>query len=264
MYRLIFFFTSSLVVFCISCSSPEEKRINIAISKAKPLESYGNYSKWVKKLNPDANIINLYELGADSALVVLNKCSGLIVSGGADVYPEWYNRLADTNRCGNFDRYRDTLEIKLVQLAFDKKMPVLGICRGMQIINVALGGSLIIDIPTDVGTEVVLRQENWKNCFHEITIDKKSNLFQIVNTKSGLVNSNHHQCVSRLADGLKISSVAEDDVIESFEWQNSNNKSFLIGVQWHPERLDTVNSILSLTILDKFLRESYLYRSNRQ
>lgn len=258
MYRL--FLLSLLSIFLLSsCEHTQDKNLTIAISKAKPLKYYGNYSKWVKKAAPDAKIINMYELGVDSALAALEYCDGLIISGGADVYPEWYGKLADTARCGSFDRYRDTLEIKLIKKAIENKLPLLGICRGEQIINVTLGGSLIIDIPTDHDTLVKHRQEDWQNCYHRVDLVGKSLLSSLIRQQSGIVNSNHHQAIDRPADNLVITSKAEDEIPESVEWKNKEGKGFLVAVQWHPERLDTVHPEMSLPILKAFIEETKKY-----
>ncbi len=264
--RKIFFFTLlySALIFLLFPSCQNESEITyIAISKAKPDEFYGNYTKWVKKADSDVQIINMYELGIDSALKALELCKGLIVSGGADVYPEWYGKIADTARCGQFDRYRDTLEIRLIQKAIDLKMPLVGICRGEQIINVSLGGSLIIDIPLDHDTLIKHRQPDWQNCFHSVEVIEGSLIAKICSQNSGLVNSNHHQAIDQLSHELVVSSFSEDGIIESVEWKDASNKGFLLAVQWHPERLDTVNPDLSLPIVREFLFQAQQYKAKK-
>lgn len=258
MYRL-FLLSLFSFLFLISCKQSQDQNLIIAISKAKPVEFYGNYTNWVKKNVPDAKIINMYELGIDSALATLENCDGLIISGGADVYPEWYGKLADTARCGSFDRYRDTLEIELIKKAINYKLPLLGICRGEQIINVTLGGSLIIDIPTDHDTLIKHRQEGWENCYHSIDLLESNYLNSLLKKKSGIVNSNHHQAIDQLANELIITSQAKDGIAESIEWKNKKGKGFFLAVQWHPERLDTVHPDMSIPILKAFIEESQKY-----
>ncbi len=256
---LLFLFTLSLLTTFTTCSVENEKLI-IAISKAKPDKYYGNYPIWVHKANSNVEIINMYELGVDSALQVLDLCDGLLVTGGADVYPGWYGKLVDTARCGSFDLYRDTLEMGLIRKAMELKMPIIGICRGEQIINVTLGGTLIIDIPTDRDTTVKHRQEDWENCFHSVVLAKSSLLHKVCNTNDYKVNSNHHQAVDKIADDLKPSAFADDGIIEAVEWKNPENKSFLLAVQWHPERLDSVNAGLSLPIAREFIFQASKYQ----
>ncbi|MCF8296679.1 MAG: gamma-glutamyl-gamma-aminobutyrate hydrolase family protein [Saprospiraceae bacterium] len=252
----------SLIIILNSCSNTakqeetkEIKTLKIAISKAKGSEGYLNYVKWVNLLAPEAECIDMYFTSLDSAIMLFEECSGLIVSGGADVFPGRYGKIADTTRCGAIDFRRDTLEIKLIKEALRRKMPILGVCRGHQILNVALGGSLIIDIPTDFDTTVSHQCDDWQNCFHNVNLTKGSLLEEICKVNSGIVNTNHHQAVDVLASELKVSANSTDGLIEAVEWKNPEGKSFLIGVQWHPERMDTTN-VLSWNIGKRFIEEA--------
>lgn len=253
-----------IAVFLLSNCQPEKKVITIAISKAKPYEYYGNYSEWVHKANNEVKIINMYELGVDSALMVLNDCDGVIITGGADVYPGWYGKLSDTARCGEFDRYRDTLEIGLINKAIEMKMPLIGVCRGEQIINVALGGTLIIDIPSDHDTIVKHRLVDWENCFHQVELVEGSLLSTLCQGPDRTVNSNHHQAVDHLSPQLKITALAEDGIIEAVEWKNAEDKNFMMAVQWHPERMDSVNASLSLPIIEEFIAQANQYKARKK
>ncbi len=259
MNRIIILLAIALIAFA-SCEKPKKAQV-IAISKAKPLEFYGNYSEWLHRSDSNVVFINMYELGVDSALKVLDSCDGLIVTGGADVYPGWYGKLQDTILCGEFDRYRDTLEISLIEKAIADKMPILGICRGEQIINVTLGGSLIVDIPTIKGTQIQHRQEDWENCFHQVNIEQGSLLSAISGSTSGKVNSNHHQSIDEISPKLQVVAWSADSIVEAVEWLNPEGNGFLMAVQWHPERLDTVNASLSTPIMDKFLEEAFRFRN---
>lgn len=262
MKRISLYPLSLLIIIALvfnACHLKEQELV-IAISKAKPDKWYGKYPEWVHKADSKVKIINMYELGVDSALQVLDHCDGLIISGGADVYPGWYGKLSDTARCGEFDRYRDSLEIELISKAITIKMPLLGICRGEQIINVALGGSLIIDIPSDHDTIIKHRLIDWENCYHDIEIIQGS-LIEKLCSEGGIVNSNHHQAIDRISNDLVSSSIAPDGIIESIEWKDPDQKGFLMAVQWHPERLDTVNANLSLPIIKAFIMEARQYHS---
>ena len=251
------------VFFFSQCTITSEKPLTIAISKSEPIDSYGNYSKWVHKADADVKIINMYKLGVDSALIVLNSCDALILSGGEDVYPGRYGEAADANRCGTIDYYRDSLEIGLIKKAIEMKMPLVGICRGEQIINVSLGGSLYIDIPQDFDTIIKHRQKDWENCFHQVHINKKSLLSKVCGSSKGIVNSNHHQAVKMIAPDLKATAFSSDGSIEAIEWKDPSDKSFLLAVQWHPERLDSVNATLSLPIIRAFIMQARLYQSEK-
>ena len=250
-----------LLTLVLSSCNSEQKKFTIAITKANNIESNA-YVKWLKNVNSNIEIINMYSLGVDSALKVLDKCSGLLVTGGEDVYPDWYGQIADTVSCEDFDFYRDTLEIELIHKAIEKKLPIFGICRGEQIINVALGGSLITDIPTQVDTLVIHRNDSW-DCFHSVNIIESSKLNSLINKSNLKVNSYHHQAVDRIAENLKITALSNNKVVEAVEWNNFEQKGFLMAVQWHPEHLDTINPNLSIPLAKKFIEEVEIYNRKK-
>ena len=152
---------------------------------------------------------------------------GLLLSGGGDIAPERFG-LYDQDKAliRGLDPARDELELRLAKLAFEEKLPTLGICRGIQVMNVALGGTLLIDIPGH--SQETDRYET----SHEVFTAVGSKLWGIVGPRTA-VNSFHHQAVEKIAPELKISAVANDGIIEGIEAE----EGFFIGVQWHPECL---------------------------
>jgi putative glutamine amidotransferase len=232
-----------------------QKPLTIVVSKLSP-----NYLNWIKSADSTVNVIDLYELSTDSALKILQTAHGVLITGGEDVYPAFYGKETDTARCDKPDRRRDTLEMALIKKAFDLKMPVFGICRGQQIINVVLGGTLIVDIPADLGTSIQHRCIDYLNCLHRITVADSSKLKHISGVKEGLVNSNHHQAIDQIAAGLKPVAFSDDNVIEAVEWKKPEGKSFLLAVQWHPERL-TQNRGMSEPLSKQFLAEAGKFRN---
>ena len=232
-----------LVIY--SCREPARKpdKIRIALSKGSPDTSYANYYNWVKNLDSSAVCIDLYAIPIDSALELFKTCSGLIVTGGTDISPAYYNKAFDTVRCWPIDNHRDQLEIRLIDSAISWVKPILGICRGHQMLNVALGGSLIVDIPEDKGTAVLHQCEDYLTCFHPVRLDQRSMLYSITQLREGMTNTNHHQAVNDLAPVFKASAYSSDGLIEALEWQDTLKKPFLIGVQWHPERMDLDNPL---------------------
>jgi len=134
----------------------------------------------------------------------------LLLSGGNDIYPAWYGKEADTARCGVFNRKRDTLEMKALELAIKKHMPVMGICRGMQLVNVHLGGTLYVDLPEDIGSETLHRGEGdgWKQ--HLVYSDREFFPLEDFSAQPQLVATNHHQGIDRLAEGLRIIARSSD------------------------------------------------------
>ncbi|HPS63844.1 MAG TPA: gamma-glutamyl-gamma-aminobutyrate hydrolase family protein, partial [Bacteroidales bacterium] len=227
----------------------------IAISKASP-----NYVNWLKRSDPGVVTLDLYKLKVADAVEKLAGCSALLVTGGEDVFPGRYGKITDTSRCTEMNPYRDSLEIALIQAALARKMPVAGVCRGEQIINVALGGTLVIDLPADVGKKVTHQCDDYLHCFHGVRVMAGRLLPAICRVDSGTVTTNHHQAVERLAPGLAAGAFSGDGVVESIEWENPGGKSFLVAVQWHPERMEASNP-LSGPLADEFLRQAALYSS---
>ncbi len=246
-----------LITGCIDAIQKDSGSIKIAITKTNDY-----YSALVERNGDNTEWVNLYGLQIDSAIIVLQQCDGLLVTGGEDVYPGLYGKLYDTARCEGFDRYRDSLELASIAIALEKKMPVFGICRGLQILNVALDGTLIIDIPTDFDTLVKHRFNDGKKCFHVVTTVPNTLIYKLSNVFTDTVNSAHHQGIDHLGNGLKISAFAGDSLPEAIEWANRNNKGFLMATQWHPERLDPDHP-LSKNLAVAFLHEAEVYHQNQ-
>jgi putative glutamine amidotransferase len=251
------------ILYCLTgCGGKaEEIPVNIALSKGSPAESYANYYDWVNSLDSSANCLDMYDMPMNSALILLKSCSGLILTGGTDINPALYDQPGDTLKCTTTDDYLDQLELRLIDSAMAWGMPMLGICRGHQMMNVAFGGSLIIDIPTMFDTTVSHRCENYMTCFHPVEIENGSMLSNITGLQNGTVNSNHHQGIKELSPELKIVAYSPDGLPESVEWADPVNKPFLLGVQWHPERLGNENP-LSGKVGQKFLEECRKYKRN--
>ncbi|MBK7213035.1 MAG: gamma-glutamyl-gamma-aminobutyrate hydrolase family protein [Bacteroidales bacterium] len=131
-----------VAILLISCgkSSMKHRPIKLALSSATD-----NYINWIHRIDSTVVIYDLKNLKPDSAISILKKCDGLLLTGGEDVFPGFYGQISDTARCET-NIVRDSLEFYLITKAEKLKLPILGICRGLQIMNVAHGGKLIIDI----------------------------------------------------------------------------------------------------------------------
>jgi putative glutamine amidotransferase len=232
----------------IACNH-KRPQVVIAISKATP-----NYVKWLKRADSLVQTVSLYSLPVDSALAVLDRCNGLLLTGGEDVYPGIYGRENDTARCDSFDHYRDTLEINLILRALERRMPVFGVCRGEHILNAVFGGEQFIDLPHDFDTSVLHRCTDYLTCFHTIYVERNSLLHSICLCDSSQVTSNHHQGIRVLAPGLKANSFAPDGLMEGIELEEPEGESFLLAVQWHPERMEAGNP-LSGPLAIEFIRQ---------
>ncbi len=162
------------------------------------------------------------------------ELDGLVLQGGADVSPECYGQTALAPEWAG-DRVRDRYEIEMLwEFVFQKK-PVLGICRGCQLINVAFGGSLWQDIATQInGAAVHNDAEAYDSHIHPIAIERGSGLSRLYpGLETALVNSLHHQSVDKLGNGLVVEARSpRDGVVEAIRWTGA---SHVVGVQWHPE-----------------------------
>ncbi len=249
----------TIIIFLIaSCHRRPDKTV-IALSYVYGDTATNSYVKWLKNVDPDVGYVVMYDLSEDSVDMVFRDCSGLLLTGGVDVYPGVYGKEYDTARCGSFNRRRDSLEFKLIKTAMERRMPILGICRGEQILNVAEGGTLYIDIPTDINTMIKHRCKDWKSCYHMVKLLPDNLLTEISGVSEGKVTSNHHQAVDRLAEDYRVLAIANDGIVEAIGWRDTTDKSFLLAVQWHPERMDTA-SRLSTPIAKRFLEEADKYR----
>lgn len=174
----------------------------------------------------------LRQAGVEPALIApggprsLEGLDGLLISGGSDVDPSMYGEDRRPE-VADVDAERDRMEAELILQALEADLPLLGVCRGMQIMNVACGGSLIQHLPTTAAHRV----PDVANA-HPILAKPGTRLASIIGTDRKLVNSRHHQAVKRLARGLVESAVAPDGVYEGLEHPG---KRFALGVQWHPE-----------------------------
>jgi putative glutamine amidotransferase len=169
------------------------------------------------------------------AKALLEGLDGLLLSGGPDLDPGYYGE-APIVELGMTIPEWDALEMALLRSALQRGIPIFGICRGMQILNVALGGTLYQDMPSQLGVDVLdHRQESPKyEPTHEVEILDFSYMAEIIDRQSVEVNSHHHQGINVLANALTVTARSSDGVIEAVESCDFSN-SWLMGVQWHPE-----------------------------
>ena len=258
MKKLLHYFSIVIVIIFLT-TGYSSGQVRIAVSK-----SSGSYEAWLQSADEYVVIVNMYGMKVDSALFVLSTCQGLLLTGGEDVNPLYYSKLNELSKCEEINNYRDSLELALIQRAVLVRMPVFGICRGEQILNVALGGTLHTDIPTDFGTQILHRcPPGSQECLHSVKIDQQSDLYHLTGIENGIVNSYHHQAVDMIAPGMKITAVSENGVAEAIERELPLGKSFIMGVQWHPEVLKQ-NPSLSKPLADNFLEQVNKYKQDRR
>lgn len=270
-----------LIPFLFSFTPHKEKTVKVALSKASP-----NYIDWITKGNSSIMIVDLNNMKPAEAIQKLHECAALVLTGGGDIDPSIYKNDGNDENCKDIDVNRDELEKAVIEEAMILKMPILGICRGEQMMNVALGGSLITDIPSfkklkkslknggntwteqavefDLVSgkqnpgEVIHQCDDYLNCYHTVRLESTSLLRSIIGIDTGFVTTNHHQAVLTLGNGLKKNAQSPDSIIEGIEWNEPKEKSFMLGVQWHPERMDTSNAF-SGKLLQRFLAEAKKY-----
>jgi putative glutamine amidotransferase len=164
----------------------------------------------------------------------LTYVSGVCLSGGPDLDPESYGERRH-ELIGPTERRLDGFELALARAADARRLPILAICRGMQVVNVARGGTLHQHLPDIVGDRIVHRQaEPARHPTHWVTLDRSSRLGQVLKRGRTKVNSFHHQSVAAVGAGLAVTGRSSDGIVESFE---ADDRDFLLGVQWHAEAL---------------------------
>ncbi len=169
-----------------------------------------------------------------SAAAVLDGIDCLVVCGGSDIDPAIYGETAGEFFEGPAFTERDISDFWVLDVAIRSDIPTLSVCRGMQMLNVVCGGSLVQDIPSEIGTSVLHRESDGDDFVsHNITIRQEGLLWSLEMMGNKSVNSFHHQCVKELGKGLTVDATADDGVVEAIEM---DGKRFMLGLQYHPER----------------------------
>ena len=165
---------------------------------------------------------------------LLSLCHGFLFSGGLDIDPIHYGEERKST-CGEVRKYRDDLELRAFKKVFASQKPILGICRGAQVINIALGGTLYQDIPTEIPSELSHRQTAPQfSPSHSVRVLADTPLGALTQKERMIANSFHHQAVKGLGEGLVPMAYADDGVVEAFYMPSH---PYLRAYQWHPERL---------------------------
>jgi len=171
----------------------------------------------------------------------VQRSDGVLLTGGDDIDPKRYGKNLPEEilkLAGPLEPERDDWEAEFIAEIFAQKKPAFGICRGHQMLNVALGGTLVVDIPTQVPGALNHRQLDRKTePVHEINVTPGSLLARLAGRETFGVNSTHHQAIGEVAPPLRAVAKSSDGVIEALELKNPENAPFLLSVQFHPERL---------------------------
>jgi putative glutamine amidotransferase len=230
------------------------KKIIIGVTDCSKYEKYAN---WIKAYSLDIEAIKLSE--KINNLEAASQCHGLLFTGGEDVHPRFYNKPEYLKYCHKDDisEARDVFEMKLMEYSEANAVPVLGICRGLQIYNVFRGGTLIPDIPSWEKDKINhAKTKEGLDSYHSSIVTPDSWLNKITGLLHGDTNSNHHQSADIIGDGLVTSAVTEDGIVEAIDQKNPEGKSFLCLVQWHPERMKDQHSPFVQNIREAFVNAS--------
>jgi putative glutamine amidotransferase len=223
------------------------RKIIIGITYCSKYEAYAD---WIEKIE---NVEALKLSYHDNNFKDIDKCDGLVLSGGEDVHPRHYKKseFIERYKLDDVDEQRDAFELKVLDYSQKKQVPLLGICRGLQVANVFFGGTLIPDIPS-FGKFNHAKEPEYDR-YHFVHVDRNSYLSSLVASETGEVNSAHHQSADQVGEGLVANAISYDGVIEGLERLHPEGKSFLLLVQWHPERMNDQNNPLTKNVRAAFI-----------
>lgn len=247
-------------VFIFSMMAQSSGNLKVAFSKGGPEEKYKQYFVWLQQAGNDVECVDMSSFKMAEADKELATCSGLVLTGGPDIYPGLYKREDAVAKCEKIDRVRDGQELMLIKKALELKIPIFAICRGEQLMNVSQGGNLIVDISQDFPSNIPHRLQGEQKAMHDINILPRTWLADFVKVQRGTVNSFHHQAVNKLSSVFVPWAKSPDDIIEAFGWKDPIGKSFLIAVQWHPEKM-MEDDLFSKKLAEKFMVEVRAYYS---
>ncbi len=195
----------------------------------------------------------------ESLIQILSKVDGIVLTGGGDIDPDYFNEIP-IKELGEINELRDAFDIALIKLASARQIPILGICRGLQVINVAFGGSLYQDIISQYRSPLLEHNQELprEEPSHTVKIVKDSFLETITGKTELQTNSFHHQAIKIPADDFLIAATSSDGIIEAFEAPFKH----IYGVQWHPENMTSTNEDM-LNLFRFFINEASLFKQAR-
>lgn len=190
----------------------------------------------------------------DALASMLDRVDGLILTGGEDVAPARYGVVPHA-KLGTTHPERDATELALVAAARDRALPTLAICRGIQVLNVALGGTLVQDIAAERPSGIEHDSKGERSArVHEVLVTPHTRLADVLGDTRVIANSFHHQALDRVAGGLRVSARAPDGIVEGVEWDGDD--WWALGVQWHPEELVEGNERWDRELFAALVREA--------
>ena len=213
-------------------------RVTIGISYRGPHAAYDRYPRALQNaaatLGIEVDAQWLSEKDRDLDRELLERVDGVVLTGGCDVAPERYGKPELRAACFEIDERRDAIEWVVARRAQERELPTLGVCRGMQLLNVYYGGTLIAHLPNVLDH----RMPNGDGfAGHALRVEPGSELAAVTGEATE-VNSSHHQAVDELAASFRAVAWAPDGIVEAYERRDAQGAPFLFAVQWHPEAMD--------------------------
>lgn len=212
-----------------------KKKIGLSYTEA----SFANYEKWFtpEDLGDDLEVVILSFLRNNAEDIY--TCDGLVLTGGVDVIPSLYGGAESyPHQPAEFLPERDDFEKRLYEYSQQQQLPVLGICRGLQYINILEGGKVYEDIGEAANK---IHKKDTSDKIHGVNIRKDTLLYEATGLEKGQVNSAHHQGIhpASLGKNIMVSATSDtsDEIIEGIEFKDKTGKGFMLCVQWHPERM---------------------------
>ena len=222
--------------------------LQIGFSYAPPEGKYLRYGQAVReaaaRLGLEIEAFDLWENAAAAQTI-----DGIVFTGGGDIAPERFGKGDQIGLCKDVNPERDDHEFGVWETARGRRLPVLGICRGAQLTNVAYGGDLLTQIPAP---RAHARTTAGEDARHAVVTQPGTLIARLAAAEDAEVNSSHHQAVDKLAKPFAITARADDGTVEAFEWADPAGKPFLLAVQWHPERMNQAEPLAGL-VFDHFL-----------
>ncbi len=218
------------------------------------------YSDCIERAGGAPILIPL-NLSKDSLRAIYSQIDGLLLAGGADVHPKEFGEEV-LPVCGEIHADRDATELRVTRWALADGLPIFGICRGIQMLNVAAGGSLYQDIPSQLQTDLshtYRKGDPYNLRAHPVEFAPDSRIAQWFGTTTIDVNSLHHQSLKKVAPGLRVIARAPDGIVEAVE---SEDERFIVGVQFHPELLD--DDARMARLFEAFVQSAREYRDNKE
>ena len=198
---------------------------------------------------------------------ILKGVHGMVLVGGDDFEPSVFGQEKHEKATLMFPR-RQAFDFRLTAMVLKMGLPVMGVCCGEQILNLALGGTLHQHVPDVYGLQIIHARgeelaRRGEERYHRVNIEPDSLVAEIVNATTVEVNTNHHQAVAELAEGLRVTARSVDGLVEAFEYSERREKPFLLGVQWHPERICAEHP-KHLALFEALVAAAVEYRDGRR